>query len=439
VAKKGSNFAGSDFDLYSKKKKREIGHYDLASTIAAVLGINTPRQNQGSFIDEIVELGSISEDEKKLIYLDYRQQQQQLLVKFANSKLFMTLVFNNKSEHKELEALKVLYRNPDVTTAEFYYNEVNMFKSIVKLLKEERAISENSYNSLYAYIVAIFVIFFTIMIIQYLTFANFIAVFKLSSDESSRQNKVIFILASLSFLLFILISSLFSYLIDGNKISAKNFSFDFISAYVIIPTFIAFALFKLGTYTFISANIIMNRPSKKGIKITFFLKNLFCGLNQGVIKENGLQYIYLFRIYTLLIITIVSMLLLLSYGTNSYLFSSDTIAAFLIYKDDSCTKALISMNSYLILTTVYLFVYLFFFFNYPTFNRFKQVFDSLFTLYDSKLVSNVNLEHEPCEKEALESRFSSYFTNFDTQSELYYITLYHATFNHMVYSEVIFC
>jgi hypothetical protein len=72
--------------LYSKKKERKIGLFDLASTLAALMGSEIPRQNEGTFIDEIVELSGYTEDEKKLVYLDYRQQQQNLLVKLANCK-----------------------------------------------------------------------------------------------------------------------------------------------------------------------------------------------------------------------------------------------------------------------------------------------------------------------------------------------------------------
>jgi hypothetical protein len=89
AAKKGSNFTDSDFTLYSKHRKRELGLHDLAPTIAAVLGSEIPRQNQGFLIGEIVELSSYLEDEKKLIFLDHRQQQQNLLMKLGNCICFL--------------------------------------------------------------------------------------------------------------------------------------------------------------------------------------------------------------------------------------------------------------------------------------------------------------------------------------------------------------
>jgi hypothetical protein len=49
------------------------------------MGMPIPRQSQGAFIDEVIELSSFTEEEKKLVYYDYRQQQQVLLTKLSNS------------------------------------------------------------------------------------------------------------------------------------------------------------------------------------------------------------------------------------------------------------------------------------------------------------------------------------------------------------------
>jgi hypothetical protein len=86
VAKKDSNFSDNEFSLYLNKSQIfEIE--DLASTICALLNIEVPRNNQGKFIDEILQLlDYISEDEKKLVYLDLRQQQQKLIKKLTESK-----------------------------------------------------------------------------------------------------------------------------------------------------------------------------------------------------------------------------------------------------------------------------------------------------------------------------------------------------------------
>ncbi len=83
VAKKGSNFSDPEYTLYDKNKERSLNPNDIASTLAVLLGIDVPRQNLGAPVDEIIQLGGFTEEEKKLIYLDYRQQRQAMLIKTA--------------------------------------------------------------------------------------------------------------------------------------------------------------------------------------------------------------------------------------------------------------------------------------------------------------------------------------------------------------------
>jgi hypothetical protein len=83
--KKNSNFADNEFSLYSSKRIPIFQPSDIASTISALLGIEIPKQNQGRLVDEIVALIDYSEEERKLIYLDLRQQQQNLQLKLIES------------------------------------------------------------------------------------------------------------------------------------------------------------------------------------------------------------------------------------------------------------------------------------------------------------------------------------------------------------------
>lgn len=86
VAKKDSNFSDNEFSLYLNKNPI-FEPEDIASTLCALLNIEVPRNNQGKFIDEILQLlDYISEDEKKLVYLDLRQQQQKLIKNLIDSK-----------------------------------------------------------------------------------------------------------------------------------------------------------------------------------------------------------------------------------------------------------------------------------------------------------------------------------------------------------------
>lgn len=79
IAKKDSNFTDPENSLY---KSENINLEDLAPTLCALLSIEVPRFSQGKFIDEAIHLLNPTEDEKNLIYLDLRQQQQRLLRRY---------------------------------------------------------------------------------------------------------------------------------------------------------------------------------------------------------------------------------------------------------------------------------------------------------------------------------------------------------------------
>jgi arylsulfatase A-like enzyme len=87
IAKKNSNFADNEFSLYLKNNNQVFESVDIASTICGLMSIEVPRHSQGKFIDEAIQLADFDEDEKKLIYLDLRQQQQGLSLKILDCKL----------------------------------------------------------------------------------------------------------------------------------------------------------------------------------------------------------------------------------------------------------------------------------------------------------------------------------------------------------------
>jgi hypothetical protein len=85
IAKKNSNFSDPEYSLYLKNNNKNFDCVDLASTICALMSIEVPRHSQGKFIDEAVQLTDYTEEEKKLIYLDLRQQQQGISLKLLDS------------------------------------------------------------------------------------------------------------------------------------------------------------------------------------------------------------------------------------------------------------------------------------------------------------------------------------------------------------------
>jgi hypothetical protein len=82
--RKNSNFADDEFSIYSKNNPPNFEPSDIASTLSALLSVNVPLHNQGRYIDEIIELANYKEQERKIIYIDLREQQQKISLKFLD-------------------------------------------------------------------------------------------------------------------------------------------------------------------------------------------------------------------------------------------------------------------------------------------------------------------------------------------------------------------
>ncbi len=80
IARKGANLP-SDND--PEKEQRDISYKDICPTIAALMSIGPPKQNEGFPIEEILDLNNMSELEKKLYYLSLRQNIRDIKLKEA--------------------------------------------------------------------------------------------------------------------------------------------------------------------------------------------------------------------------------------------------------------------------------------------------------------------------------------------------------------------
>jgi hypothetical protein len=272
-----------------------------------------------------------------------------------------------------------------------------------------------------------------LIVIQKLTYAQMSAIFTCNGSHSSMMNRGAFILSLISIICFYITNNLFNNLKMPYRITDSMFSFQKLMLCVVIPCMIALVQFKLIFYFFFHKNRITNKINDSTKTITFIIHNFLTGVQFGVFDENGIAFIYLFRIYSILIITFASFLIFTLNITHDFMFSSTNILSYLIYKDNQ-VDVIMFYDNFLIYTIDYLFIVLIFFFNYPLFNKYKQIYDSLFTLYDSKI--HEHGQPETCEKDALSSRYTTYFINFDTQSEFYYRYFYYTRFKGLNYTEV---
>ena len=117
------------------------------------------------------------------------------------------------------------------------------------------------------------------------------------------------------------------------------------------------------------------------------------------------------------------------YNKYSFVFSGEEYLTFLVYQEGN-TNEIKFFNYILCIQILNIFVSLSYFYHYPHFSKIKEIFDSLFLLYDQKIIDTLDSdvqndeEAQKCrvtnEKEALKSNFAKLLINFDPQSELFY-------------------
>lgn len=265
-------------------------------------------------------------------------------------------------------------------------------------------------------IIILISIFLILLITQYLTFTDLIGIFSIS--ESGKRNLYSLVI-SISVLSIYFTINYFIIFYHENIVNISQNKFSFICNYVIVPLLIAIILQKF-TFSIFFYAVSIKSKSYLEISNNFLFYNMFRGISNCVFTKNGLAYIYLFRIYSVVICSLLSLLLFYFYNQYSFIFSSEKIITFLVYKENGMNLNYINVvNKYLLNLIIYQIVSLLYFYSYPNFNKNKQIFDSVFVLYDLKLILSLDVE-KTCEKDAFQSKFVKDFTNFDTQSYFYY-------------------
>ena len=275
------------------------------------------------------------------------------------------------------------------------------------------------------------IVFSSAIILQFLTFADLSNLF--FYNENSKINISCFLMALVFFFTYFTSYAIISiFLISGPTLISNDYS-DYINhlfsnndiAYVeiiksiLIPIVLYLFLVKILFYFFFYSKNLGNLREKED-SFDFSVKNIFRNIKSAVLKDKSLAYIYLFRIYNLFITLLFSMLIFYFLNSNLFVFSDKNIKTFLIYNSEK--KSDIKLQYFLniqIVSLVYLFMQIIHFFNYPRFQKTKQIFDSIFVLYDLRLMNSLEIE-KTCEKQVLESAFIVDFLNFDSQSELFY-------------------
>jgi hypothetical protein len=319
---------------------------------------------------------------------------------------------------KELEDLNIHYRPLDTASPEYYYQEINNFQNIYNHIYKEIYVKESYSNHTLTLLIILISVFLILLITQYLTFADLIGIFSISESGKRNFGSLLISISVLSVYLIINYFFIFSHENINNVIFSQN-KYYFLCTDIIIPLLLAIILQKFTFSIFFYAVTIRSKfyPENNN---NFFFYNMFRGISNSVFTKNGLAYIYLFRIYSVVICSLLSLLLFYIYNQYSFIFSSEKIITFLVYKDNGGNLNYLNLaNRFLLNLIIYQIVTLLYFYSYPNFNKNKQIFDCVFVLYDLKLILSLDVE-KTCEKDAFESKFVKDFTNFDTQSYYYY-------------------
>lgn len=368
---------------YTQSNNKEYTIADIASTLCIYLGIPLPNQNQGQYISNL--LPSISDDNKKGIYFALRNQQRNLYIDIIKS--LSRYMITDLTE--SIDSLEVFTRNN--ASLELYMNDIEEIKKIYLNTLSHIENVEITTNLIYSMLISLLIIFILTSYIQYFTFANILAIFTL--NIYGNYNFIAFCCSLVSILLHFFISYYLFSMINN------------VFFFSLVSTTFAIILIHLFNIVFVFAN--------KNNSKSFLYRNITKGISNGVIDSNGLAYLYLFRIYNIVVITIASLYQFTKISLTHFSFSNSNIISFLIYSkewdEDLCFPLLIIIL-YMISMISYHCVY-------PSWKRHKVVFDSIFILSDMK---NDDNEEENYERQALESNFVKIYTNFDSQSIEFY-------------------
>jgi len=375
------------------------------------------------------------------------------IFKFNNN--FINLVLNQNSESdikEDLEKLNIFYTPPELTSSDFYFSEITKFSNILSKSFDNFYRNESMKNKMFSLFICVSVVFFIAIILQHLTFADLSNVLFCSMNKNSIINITSFTISLIYVLLYYAMYFILIFFIQGDFTSDISFYIESIFSnygvayYEIIKNFVLpisiyliYSKIIFWLFLYSQTVSINDRKTKKVlITIDFSFFNMMRNIKGVVLKNGALAYIYLLRIYTLFFTVLLSMIMFFIINRHLYFFSPNNLRVLLVYNTNENHSE--NLNFYFrlqLVNIVFLLMQLIYFFNYPKFSKTKQIFDSLFILYDMKIINSLNIE-TTCEKDVLESSFITEFLNFDFQSEIYHYTTNGLEFPNSNLSEVIF-
>lgn len=417
VSTKAMNFSDDKFSIYSNNPS--FKPEDLASTLSAIMDIEIPRMNEGSFIEELLLIDNKSVEANKLSYFGLKVQSETLQLKYLDSKLiFNFLVLGVDINEIPATNQRLFDENEPL---EAYYNQFKkmniIYNESVKQIRKKEA-GSNRFISFFICLVSLMII---LTIYQQLTFANIFDIVRVTKihnmDIQAFFTSLVVQLAYYLVFYFFSLSFLdFDYRLQKSENASVIKEVSFLFLYPIIFLFIVNRLLNVF---WIGATEVQNINTKEIISFTSL--NIVKPTSRMIFKNEGLGHLYLYRIYNILLNLIISLILFYSVNSKTFYFSNSPTDSYFTLLDSSSLRYLRICCVFLCLVIVNLIYNLINLGNFPKFDENKQIFDSIFVLYDDKLISsNENVTETP-EKDALNSKLGQCYLNFDYQSEYFYL------------------
>jgi len=262
--------------------------------------------------------------------------------------------------------------------------------------------------------------FSTILVMQKLTFADPLKLFRKTIKGEMNLNTKCFLLALSAQGIYYVVCwglSILYYINNLNEPFVDTFENNYFIADYIIMRIILPGMVALNIQKNYFVNIFYSD------KIKYWWMKYFYSIEYSVLSDSGMAEIYLFRLYNHFLSIFISMVLLFLYADVAFPFTRDVYINHLIYTEQNFVS-LKTWNTYLSLTCIYMFIGLSDFYNYPKFSGIKQIWDSLFLLHDEKVKEfdgfNGKLTDYTIEDKLFNSEFVKDTFNSDYQSEFYH-------------------
>lgn len=376
---------------------------DIGTTIIPLLQLKTiPSQNQGHFITELLDIISYSWKNNYSIrnyyFLKLRNQLREFyiqILKYLSKISFLNITSNTVNE------LATFVRHNGSTF--LYENDISQIERISKFAINTVISKDVFKNMLYSIIISVFILITLIVFIQYFTYVHILAIF--SINKYGNFNIIAFITCIFIYVLYHILTY---YMLNYLNLSV-------LVQFTICIT-IAISIRRLFFFFMFSS-------------INFYKFNLFQNKYAFIYSNNSMIYIYLTKVYNVLIAILITLFYFIRNSPFHCFFSNKNLGSFILFHNNINARKLEILNVHTFILIVYQMIICVDLLSMPKWSKYKTIYDTVFMLKDLKQnsfeddyyeIQNYEKKRIAFEIEAFSSKFITIYTNYDEQSEMFW-------------------